>query len=85
MYISGVVVQTDPHHVVEVTRRLSAIENVSVFGQKDDAQIVAVLEADSPEALQEVTEQIEQTVDGVYGVFPVYVSNESLALAEEEA
>ncbi len=77
MHISGVVVQTDARHIGDVAKQLSDMKNVSVYGQKDESKIVAVIEAETAEMLQQEAERIEQTVEGVYGVFPVYVNSEA--------
>jgi nitrate reductase NapAB chaperone NapD len=76
MHITGVIVHTDPIHIADVMKQLGEMKSVTVYGQKDESEIVAVIEGESAEMLQQESERIEQTINGVYSVFPVYVSSE---------
>lgn len=76
MPIAGVVIVTADKKAAEALEKLSDVDNVTTYGIHKDNNIVAVLEGDSPRALEELTSKISTEIDGVVGIFPAYVNYE---------
>jgi len=76
MPIAGVLVLTRPEESEEVLMKLSHIENVTTYGIHKENYIIAVLEGDTPRALEKLSESMTSEISGVIGVYPTYVNYE---------
>ena len=76
MPIAGVVVITDPEKTVDALNQLKKMENVSTYGVHKEYHIIAVLEGENAKDLENMTMRISDTIPGVLGVYPAYVTYE---------
>ena len=81
MLISGVVIVTQLNKTSEVLNALQNLNHVTTYGIHKDFHIVAVLEGHTPRELEDLTEEITNSISGVLGVYPTYVNFE---LEDEE-
>lgn len=73
MAVTSVIVETEEGGSGAVLSSLALLENVSVFGVKDD-QIVTVIEGDDMGVVEETLKRF-YTIEKVIGVFPVFAGD----------
>ena len=78
MVIGGFVVQCLPEDQVSSVERLAALPGIELYGPDEKGNIVAVVEADSSDDLQDVVKKMEK-VDGVLNVGMTYMNMEDEA------
>ena len=74
MAIAGVVVLADNKVIDKVLLNLQQVDNVTTYGIHKSNYIVAVLESDTVENLEEMANHINEKIDGVIGVYPNYIN-----------
>jgi|Deesub1362A_J573_1020465.scaffolds.fasta_scaffold65973_2 nitrate reductase NapAB chaperone NapD len=84
MPIAGVIVLANKDKTADVLERLKGFSGVTTYGVHQDDSIIAVLEAGSPEGLEQISRDISEKVDGVLGVFPAYVRFDDEGAVGEE-
>ena len=82
MPISGVVVLTGPDKTEEVLDKLQKMDGVTTYGIHNDCHIVSVLEAETLNDLENMSETIGKSIQGVLGVYPAYVNFEDEVQSE---
>lgn len=85
MPIAGVIILTVPDKANQVVEQLQGFENVTTYGIHKTNNVVAVLEGESPDELEKLTDQIKEQVEGVIGIYPAYVNFEDASLEETES
>lgn len=70
MAVASVIVEIENGYGEAVLKGLANIDNVSVFGIKDN-KIVTVIEGDGMESIQETIKALYE-IDNVIGVYPVF-------------
>ncbi len=84
MPIAGVIVLTVPEKADEVMVRLQEYKNVTTYGSHKINHIVAVLEGDSPDELEKLTDQLKEQIPNIIGIYPAYVNFEDAPAEETE-
>ena len=78
MPIGGVVITTRPADIKQVTNNLARIAGAEIYGQDDKGNIVAVLDTETSEAMEELIDQINAD-PLVLGVGLTYLNTEDEA------
>jgi nitrate reductase NapAB chaperone NapD len=76
MPIAGVVIITDKKKTAHVLNKLNSIENITTYGVHKDNNIIAVFEGETPTQLEKLNDEILNSVEGIYGIYPAYVNFE---------
>ncbi len=85
MPITGVAVQTVPDEMQKVYKTLEKMEGVTLYGDDNKGNIIAVLDTKNKKELDELSQKIER-VDGVVQVMGVYnYFEDDVTEAEENA
>ena len=74
MNVTSIIVEIEPGTSEAVLRSLALIDKVTVYGIKDE-KIVAVLEEETPDAIEELVKKIE-SIEHISGLSPVFSVNE---------
>lgn len=69
MPVYGVIVEFDPRAAPGIAERLAQVENVTVYAEREHS-VVAVIEAETFDGLARTTVLLQDTIEGVLGVFP---------------
>jgi len=83
MPVAGVVVLAQKEKAHRVMDQLRANPQITLYGLHDGGHIIAVFEAPTPEDLERLSEDVQDSVDGVLGVFPAYVHFEAMDIDGE--
>ncbi len=76
MQISGVVILIDPEKSQEIFDTLKKLDGVTTYGLHKERYIIAVFEAETSKELEKMSKRISREIDGVLGVYPVYLNFE---------
>ncbi len=76
MAIAGVVIATQPKKTMYVVDQLNQTPQVTTYGVYNDSQIVAVFESDTAKGLEKLSNEIQEQIDGILGIYPTYVTFE---------
>jgi nitrate reductase NapAB chaperone NapD len=77
MLISGVVILTEQDKTEVVLEKLQKIDHVTTYGIHKEFYIVAVLESETSKGLETLSDKINDSIDGVVGIYPAYINFES--------
>jgi nitrate reductase NapAB chaperone NapD len=73
MAVSSIIVEIEEGAIEQVLHRLGSVPGISVFGVKDN-QIVAVIEAETLPAVNDVVKTVSE-LERVVGIYPVYTGD----------
>ncbi len=74
MPISGVTILVEEQKTNKVLAELKNYDRVTTYGIHKNNYIVAVLEANTVNELEVISNKILDEIDGVLGVYPAYVN-----------
>lgn len=77
MIVVGAYARVDPAEPERVRRRLDALAGVETFGLDDPCRIGILIEARTLDAAHELIEQVIPAVQGVLGIWPIFVGDET--------
>lgn len=74
MIIASMIVRTDPDKVNDVLLELQKLPNVTTHGVYKESNIIILVEAESDDKLKDLGRYINSEFNGVYGIYPTFVS-----------
>ncbi len=77
MIVVGAYVRVDPADAEATRERLDALAGVETFGLDDPYRVGILIEAERLDAAHELIEQVIPAVEGVLGVWPIFVGDET--------
>lgn len=76
MPISGVVILTKKDKTQDVLEALKKKDNITTYGVHKDFHIITVFEADTAKGLENIADDIQDTIPGILGIYPSYINFE---------
>ncbi len=77
MIVVGAYARIDPQQPRATRQRLDALEGVETFDLDDLYRVGLLIEADSLDAAHLLIDQVIPAVEGVLGVWPIFVGDET--------